>query len=163
MWRDEADLDRFAASPLARRWAAAEESWTVRLRALGGYGRWRGVDVLAGLTAGDDGGPVAVLTRASVRPGAWRRFWRAGRDVDAEVRTASGLLAVAGVGELPVGRLGTFSLWRSVPDVVAFATRPHHLDTVRRTRAEHWYREDLFARFEPYASSGTWDGRDPLG
>jgi hypothetical protein len=160
VWEDEAALERYLAAAGGRR--GVVERYDVRLRALGGHGTWRGVDVLAGVARGSPGGPVAVLTRAGVRLGAWRSFRAAGPAVSAELAAADGLLAALGVGELPVGRLGTFSLWTGLPAVRAFAMAPHHRDVVRRTRAERWYAEELFVRFEPYAASGTWDGRDPL-
>jgi hypothetical protein len=166
VWDDDAALDDYLASTAARRDAAVEE-WHVRLRGGGGHGTWRGVDVLAEIEAAPDGtgvdAPVAVLTRANVHVRAWRRFRAAGRPVDAELASSEGLLAVVGVGEAPVGRLATFSLWRDVESMRRFADGgPHHREVVRRTRTEQWYGEELFARFRPYGSSGSWDGRDPL-
>jgi quinol monooxygenase YgiN len=164
VWEDEAALDAFvSSSPIARRWAEAAEAWHVRLRGAGGHGRWRGVDVLDGLVPGSSDGALAIITRADVRHSAWRAFRAAGRKVSEEVRAADGLLAVVGFGEAPVGRLGTFSVWRSAADAHRFAfSMPQHVAVVERTRAERWYGEELFARFEPYGSSGSWEGRDPL-
>jgi heme-degrading monooxygenase HmoA len=164
VWDDEAALDGFlAGSPVAQRWERAEEAWHVRLRGAGGHGTWRGVDPLAGLVEGATDGPLAIITRADVHRRSWRAFRAAGPAVSEELRTADGLLAVVGIGEAPVGRLGTFSLWRSLADVRHFAVgMPHHREVVRRTRDENWYGEELFARFEPYASSGSWGGADPL-
>lgn len=164
VWDDESDLDRFVAEhPIARRWTTAEEAWGVRLRGVGGHGAWRGEAVLDLIEPGRADGPVAIITRADVRVGAWRTFRSLGPTVDEELQTAEGLLAVAGIGEAPLLRLGTFSLWRSLADARYYATQlPIHRDVVRRTRTERWYGEELFARFEPYASTGTWDGVDPL-
>jgi hypothetical protein len=164
VWDDEAALDRFmVSSSIARRWRHADEAWHVRLRGVGGHGTWRGVDVLDGLEPGTPDGPVAIITRADVERRAWRPFRRAGGPVSDEVRAADGLLAVVGIGEAPVGRLGTFSVWRSLADARRFSTSmPHHREVVRRTRAEQWYSEEMFARFEPYGSSGSWAGGDPL-
>jgi heme-degrading monooxygenase HmoA len=163
VWDDERHLDDFLRrSAIAERWRHADEAWHVRLRSLGGHGAWRGVDVLERLERGTEGGPIAVLTRAHVRPGAWWRFRRAGPPVSDELAGADGLLAVVGIGEAPVGRLATFSLWRDLDAMRSFARSTQHRDVVRRTRDEQWYGEELFARFEPFASAGTWGGVDPL-
>lgn len=164
MWSDAVALDRFLADhPIARRWEGSGEAWHVRLRRLGGHGTWHGFDVGEGLEAGRADGAVAVLTRADVRLRSWRAFAKMSRVVDESAQRANGLLDVVGIRDAPIGRLGTFSLWRSLHDARAFAAHNSvHHDMVLRTRSEGWFTEELFCRFQPYASTGTWDGRDPL-
>lgn len=164
VWDDEAALEEFLErSPIARRWARAEELWQVRLRGLGGHGSWRGVPIPTLLAPGADSGAVAVITRADVRRAARSAFAAVGRPVSDEVRRADGLLGVVGIGESPHRRLGTFSLWRSLDAMRGFVHMAEHREVIARTRRENWYGEEMFARFEPYGSSGTWAGRDPLG
>jgi heme-degrading monooxygenase HmoA len=164
VWEDEHDLDAFLAEGrVARRWQDAEESWHVRLRSVGGHGTWKGFDPLAGLDEGTADGPVAIITRANVRRRSWKAFGAASKVVDAELHQAPGLIEVVGIGETPIGSLATFSLWESRAAARNFAySMPDHREVIRRTRAEDWYAEEMFARFEPYESRGTWNGRDPL-
>ena len=164
VWDDEHHLDAFLAdSSVARRWRGAEESWHVRLRSIGGHGTWKGFDPLKGLDEGTADGAVAIITRANVRRRSWKSFGAASEVVDAELHRATGLIDVVGIGETPVGALATFSLWESLAAAREFAySMPDHVEVMRRTRAEDWYSEEMFARFEPYASAGTWNGRDPL-
>jgi hypothetical protein len=164
VWESDAALDQFLLDGFtAHRWARAHETWHVRLRGLGGHGTWRGVDPLDGLEQGERAGRVAIITRADVRWRSWHQFGKAGRVVDAELHRADGLIDVVGIGEAPIGRLATFSLWESMAAARHFAySMPDHVEVVRRTRDQAWYSEELFARFEPYGSTGSWNGRDPL-
>src|ERR1044072_1612102 len=80
VWEDEAALDGFlAASPVTQRWDdLARERWDVRLETLSSSGAWGATTPLpaprqAGAPAYD--GPVAILTRASIRPARLVRFY----------------------------------------------------------------------------------------
>jgi hypothetical protein len=159
VWDDEAALDRFLAPP-----PRAEEHWSVKLQPLSWHGTWAGVDVLAGAAEGDGGdGPVVVLTRATIPWRKWPAFYRSVPPVESWLHAQDGLLAAVGIGERPLGRQATFSVWRSAAALEAFAYRgPPHADVVRRSRDDGWFAEELFARFRPYASTGTWSGKDPL-
>jgi hypothetical protein len=168
VWDDEAALDAFLdSSPVATRWEdLARERWDVRLETLRSNGAWGGSNPLAGqapAAAGAYDGPVAILTRATIRPARLVRFYRAIALPAARLEGSEGLLASLGIGEWPLGRQATFSLWRSLAAARAYAYETsEHGEVVRRTRAEDWYSEELFARFRPYGSAGTWNGADPL-
>ena len=167
VWESAAALDAFEAqSPVSaatRRTAA--EVWTVRMAPLRWHGGWGGTDPFAGARPADPPaqGPWAIRTRATVRPRRARAFMRAAGPVAERLAHRPGLIAAIGLGEAPFVFQATFSLWASLPDAQAFAySEDQHAEAIRRTRAEGWYSEELFARFKPIASYGSWDGGDPL-
>ncbi len=167
VWEDDAALDRFLAeSAVPAGWReAGQETWSVRLRYAGGHGRWGGRDPFGGITPVvlSPGERVAVLTRATIRPRRLVRFYRAVPAVDHALASADGCLRAVGIGEWPVARQATFSLWRDTAAIRDFAFRAGpHRTVINRTREEDWYAEECFARFVPYGSAGAWDGEDPL-
>jgi hypothetical protein len=163
-WDDAVDAAAFETGPVARGWGRiADERLRVDLRPLTSRGRWSGRQPF-GTPEPDRAydGPVAALTRARIRAGRMRTFWRAVPPVSADLHAAAGLRLAVGVGEAPIGLQGTFSLWDSPAAVTAFAyRRPAHVEAVRRTAEVGWYSEELFARFAVLGVEGTTGGRAP--
>ena len=151
----------FDSSPTARAWSRlAEEALVVRMRPLAVHGRWAGREPFGPPAPTTWHGPVAAVTRARIDPRKALTFWRAVPPVSAALREAPGLRLAVGIGEAPVGLQGTFSLWESARALTDFAYRePAHVEAIRRTGTQGWYREELFARFAVDDIEGSFQGR----
>lgn len=163
VWEEpEAAQEFFAAHPLWQQYQQrTQEIWTAQLLPVKSHGLWDGVnpfDYQAETTAAENG-PLAVLTRASIRWQKTPRFWRYVAPTSATIADAPGVQAAIGLGELPVVRQATFSLWESQQTMQEYAYRSEkHKQVIQLTRQEKWYGEELFARFRVVHTEGTWDG-----
>ena len=164
----EAATAFFTAHPL---WADYErrsrETWTAELAPLRSHGLWNKVNPFdyqpANATAPEADGPVAVLTRASIRLRRAWRFWGFVEPTSRALAEVPGVQLAIGLGELPLVRQATFSVWDSAEAMQQYAYRDaRHREVIQLTRREGWYGEELFARFRVITSWGTVDGKAPL-
>lgn len=169
VWSTPSAARSFERSDTIRAWdSLADERWRIDLRPLASRGRWSGREPFGSAqvvpTRPDrPAGPVAAVTRARLAPRRALAFWRAVPPVAAELRSCSGLLFAAGIGEAPIGLQGTFSVWSDLAALRDFAyQRRSHVAAIRRTAEIGWYTEELFARFAVLGSRGTVHGADPL-
>ncbi len=152
-WTDATAAQAFLLTdPVLTAFAARGWTWiTTWLEPLHAHGAWGGAQPFRPTTppaAAPPDGPVAVLTRAAIRWSRLRAFWQAVPAAACAVAGAEGLRFSLGMGELPLVRQATLSIWESEAAMRAYAYRaPAHLDVMKRTRAEGWYSEELFARF----------------
>lgn len=159
LFANEALADAFLASPIVDGYARRSSEFCIaKLRAYSCKGTWAGrtIEVTAATPAE---GPIATLTRASIRPLCARRFWRMQPASELSLSRASGCLLATGVGELPFFRQATFSLWASTAAMDAYARTGAHLAAIRAAYDGAFFSESMFARFVPCALTGSWRGR----
>lgn len=157
---DDAAADAFLAAegPFEAWRRRAREHFSVKLRAYSSRGSWSGkrFEIAA---EPPRGGPIAALTRASIRPTRALRFWRMEPAAERDLEAAHGCLLAAGVGEAPLLRQATFSVWESVAAMDAYARTGAHLAAIRASAAGAFFSESAFVRFLPYDARGSWRGR----
>jgi spheroidene monooxygenase len=171
-WESEAIARaRIDHAPVWTRWRAhADETWTVFLQPLAARGRWSGVAPFEGdaggcpwaqIGAGD--GPIAALTRATIRPTMALKFWGRVPDISAAIGTDENVTFKIGIGEVPLMHQVTFSIWPDAASMAHFAREDGpHARAIKAVRDEGWFREELYARFRLLGDTGTWGGTAPL-
>ncbi|MGE5682817.1 MAG: spheroidene monooxygenase, partial [Bacillota bacterium] len=174
-WKTKSDAERFfRSSALFLSFSMhAEKILTISMLPVSSHGKWSGtnpfeINSFKANSFNDQSempvtGPVAVLTRAAIRMTKLHRFWHYVPSAGSSLKQAQGLIFSSGIGEAPVFRQATFSVWRSLGDMEKYAyAADAHKEIIKRTRKENWYKEELFARFKITSVEGSLNGADKL-
>ncbi|MEM7527476.1 MAG: spheroidene monooxygenase [Pseudomonadota bacterium] len=164
-WEDEAAARTgLVSEPLEGRAHRAAESCTFTMLPLTMTGRWGGVAPFECASEAPAGVPLAVLTRATVKPRHCAAFWRKVPAINRQIADGPGMLFRLGMGEVPLLHQVTFSIWRSATAMRDFAYRgAGHAAAIAAVRSGDWFSEELFARFAVLNVEGSWRGTPPLG
>jgi hypothetical protein len=162
-WDDDHAVEDFLSGhPLAKQLA---HGWSIRLQPTRIFGAWPQLQGLLDKEEPmDDEEPAAALTLGRLRLSQTARFLKASAAAEGLAVRDPALLASTGLARPPT-LVATFSLWRSVAAMRAYAqgkTDPRHLAAIHAHAARPFHHESAFVRFRPYAARGEWDGRNPL-
>lgn len=104
-------------------------------------------------------GPFAVLTRASIVPTKAMAFWRYAPAAQAGLSQSKGCLLSMGLGEAPLVRQCTFSLWQDTAAMLQYAHQGAHQLASSAAYKHQFFSESLFVRMQVLQMSGVWQGR----
>lgn len=163
-WPDEATArTQTAEAEVFQRYRAkASEDWTIIMETTSARGVWSGAAPFAA-TGRAINGPLAALTRATVKPSVAMKFWRRVPDISRMIGSDRNVAFKIGIGEVPLLHQVTFSIWPDTKAMGAFARENGpHAAAIRAVRDGNWFAEELYARFAILGETGTWDGASPL-
>jgi hypothetical protein len=136
----------------------AHERLLVLLRATSCRGTWSGASLAVTATAQADA-PMAALTRASIRLRHAARFWQHAPATHDGIARAQGCRLAVGLGEAPLLRQATFSLWDNSAAMDDYARSGAHLAAIKGAYEQGWFSESMFVRFAPISIEGQWHGK----
>ncbi|MFW5821371.1 MAG: hypothetical protein ACOCWA_08780 [Bacteroidota bacterium] len=167
VWDNYEQASEFeSASALMKRFRRYSDGvYSIFLYPLQSRGLWSGKNPFIPSEKASDKGIISVFTPATLKPGFYIPFWKRVKKVSQSHEGLSGLLFTKGVGERPWIMQATFTIWRSVSDMESFAYDKSgaHYEAITTTRLMKGFREELFARFQPFETRGSWRGMDPVG
>lgn len=122
-------------------------------------GRWSGQSLPSEGTRPGKGEPIVAITRASIRLASARRFWSRAPESQHSLENAEGCWLAAGLGEAPLLRQMTFSIWETEHHMALFARQGAHQAAIAAARAESYFSESMFARYRLLGLQGSFNGK----
>jgi spheroidene monooxygenase len=100
--------------------------------------------------------PLAALTRASIRPAKAMAFWRNAPAAQLAMQHAKGCTLAMGLGEAPLVRQCTFSLWHDTASMLAYAHQGAHQAAIEAAYRHNYFSESMFVRMRVLEQKGLW-------
>jgi hypothetical protein len=162
VWESEADAENFfSTNELYTDYVKkSSEIFTLYLKSADAHGKWSGQQPFQKQIELSSQMPVVVLTRARIKFSKLWFFWQKVGKVSASLQAYDDHLFSIGIGEWPMIQQATISIWKTRQQMMDYAyNNEQHLRVVKLTRQFQWYSEEMFARFQPYKTTGTWQGK----
>jgi len=101
---------------------------------------------------------MAALTRASIRPAKAVSFWRYAPAAQDDLKQAPGCQLAVGLGEAPLVRQCTFSVWTNAPAMMDYAHTGAHQQAIQAAYKNDFFSESMFVRMRVLRRTGHWKG-----
>jgi hypothetical protein len=156
VFNSEEDADQFIKSDIIDKYTySAEKCSHIFMHNVKAHGQWSQQEPFIAAAKYDEQKPLAVITRATIKPKLAFKFWKYVPSVSKSMDGYDGLIFTKGIGEWPILMQATFSLWKQGSQMMAYAYQnPKHAAMVKKTHELGWYSEEMFSRFHPFKIEG---------
>ena len=129
---------------------------TIYMEAVSSRGKWSDNEPFS-VTSTAIKGPIAILTRATVRWTKLINFWQQSPSISQRIGNNTDVMFKVGLGEVPLRQQLTFSIWPNLNSMKKFAhlSGPHS-EAIGKVRSGNWFKEELYARFRVKKVEGYW-------
>ena len=157
VFKSEELAKEFLGTDVVKEYTQTTVSYShVLMRTVKSHGEWSKLKPFESSVEYDKTKPLAVITRATIKPKLAYQFWKNVPAVSKSMDKYDELIFSKGIGEFPLLMQATFSLWSSAEAMMNYAYKnPKHAEMVKKTRELNWYSEELFARFQPFYQEGN--------
>jgi heme-degrading monooxygenase HmoA len=162
VWKDESDAEHFFShsSFYTTFKSHSREQFTIYMRNISTRGSWSDESPFIPAERDQQNPFISVLTRATLKNSYLFQFWKRVPNVSKTQETATGLIFSKGVGEIPFFEQATFTIWENEENMIAFAYQSkYHTEAIKKTRELKGFKEEMFSRFQPYKTTGSWKGK----